>query len=182
MNTTIISILVGLAVLLLGRKLFWLFVGGAGFVAGMMLATRYLDTQPEWLILVIAVGAGLVGIVLALFIQRVAVFLAGFIAGGYIALQVLDILSFEIGQLSWIAFIVGAIIGGILVSVLFDWALIFLSSLTGAAVIAQATDLRPTFMALLFIGLFTVGVVVQAGLLQQDRLSPRRSAETSRRD
>ena len=41
----IINILVGAALLLLGRRLFWLFVAGVGFVAGMQLAD-ILRRQP----------------------------------------------------------------------------------------------------------------------------------------
>ena len=39
---TVVGILVSVALLVLGRKLFWLFVGAVGFVAGALLATRLL--------------------------------------------------------------------------------------------------------------------------------------------
>jgi hypothetical protein len=57
--------------------------------------------------------------------------------------------------------VVGGIIGIIFVIAIFDWALIFLSSLTGAALILQPLGLRPAVAPLVFLGLFIVGVIVQ---------------------
>jgi hypothetical protein len=80
-------ILAGALLLVLGRKLFWLFVAVVGFATGLMLATRFFQTQPEWLQLLIGIGFGLVGALLAYFFQEIAIAVAGFLAGGYIALS-----------------------------------------------------------------------------------------------
>lgn len=37
----LINLILGGALLVAGRKLFWLFVGAAGFVTGIQLATRF---------------------------------------------------------------------------------------------------------------------------------------------
>ena len=37
----VINLILGGALLVAGRKLFWLFVGAAGFVTGIQLATRF---------------------------------------------------------------------------------------------------------------------------------------------
>jgi hypothetical protein len=160
-------ILVGIAVLTLGRKLFWLFVGAVGFVLGMSLATQFLGGQPDWVILLIALIAGLIGTLLALFLQRVAVGLAGFIAGGYITINLLAVLGWETGWIPWLSFVIGGVIGAVLVAALFDWALIILSSLTGATLIVQAIRVGSLLAALLFIVLLIVGVATQASLLKR---------------
>ena len=54
----VLEILVGVALLSLGRKLFWLFVSGVGFASGALLATVVLQNQPIWVTLLVAVGAG----------------------------------------------------------------------------------------------------------------------------
>src|SRR3974377_1590177 len=78
-----IGILVGAAILLLGRKLFWLFVGAMGFVLGAEIATQV--THEPVLILLVAIGLGILGALLAVLFQKVAVGLVGFFAGGRIA-------------------------------------------------------------------------------------------------
>jgi hypothetical protein len=45
-GTQIVTILVGIVVLIAGRRLFWLFVGVVGFVAGLSLAFQLLADQP----------------------------------------------------------------------------------------------------------------------------------------
>jgi hypothetical protein len=52
---------------------------------------------------------------------------------------------------------------------LFDWALIFLSSVVGAHLIQSAFVLPATGNALLFVVLVLIGVVVQAGALRRTR-------------
>lgn len=169
----IVRILVGVALLILGRRLFWLFVGLVGFVAGITLATQFLSGQPDWLVLVIALAAGLLGVLLALFLQQLAVGVAGFVAGGYIIVNLLSMLMGETDQLLyWLIFLIGGIIGAVLVILLFDWALIVLSSLTGATLVVQAAGLNPTLTLVLFVVLLVVGFVIQASSMTQREQPP----------
>ena len=165
----LIHILVGVATLILGRKLFWLFVGAIGFVAGINVAAQFFTGLPNWLMLVIALVAGLIGALVALFFQRIAIVLAGFAAGGYLILHFLNISGWKTAPLSWLPFLVGGLAGAVLLYFLFDWTLIFFSSIVGASLIAQSIPLSPTFSGLLFIGLFIVGFVTQANMMKRDR-------------
>lgn len=167
----IVRILAGIVLLTLGRKLFWLFVGVAGFVFGFVLATRFLSGQPDWIVLVIALVVGLVGVLFALFLQRLAVGVAGFIAGGYILINLLNALGWQTGQLAWLPFVIGGIIGAVLVLILFDWALIILSSLTGATLIVQTLHFGSLIMALGFIVLLVVGIMIQASMMTRQEPS-----------
>lgn len=162
----ILRIVVGAVVLILGRKLFWLFVGGVGFVLGAALADRFIQGQPDWLIVVIALGIGLLGALLAVFVQRVAIGIAGFIGGGYIAVNLLNMVGWEAGRLAWIPFVIGGIIGVVLVAALFEWALIILSSFTGASLIVEATHFGSRITALLFVVLLILGIAIQGGLMR----------------
>jgi len=135
----IFRILIGILVLTLGRKLFWLFVAVVGFAFGASLGSQFFQGQPDWVILIIALGAGLLGALLALFLQKVAIALAGFIGGGYIALYLVNALGWGTPDSSaWLPFLIGGVIGLVLMIALFDWALIALSSLIGAGLIVQA--------------------------------------------
>ena len=165
----ILNILIGAGLLFFGRKVFWLFVAGAGFVAGLSLANRLLQ-GPEWVGVIIGLGIGLLAALLAIFLQRFAIGLAGFLAGGYLALQFLvPLFQLQHGWLPWLAFIVGGVIGVILVGVFLDWALIALSTMAGAALMIEALRLRDGIALLVFIILILVGVSYQARELRQDR-------------
>jgi len=167
----IFYILIGAGLLFLGRKTFWLFVAGAGFVAGLSLANSILQV-PESVGLIIGIVIGLLAALLAVFVQRFAIGLAGFLVGGYIALQILPILNLESGfVVTLLAFIIGGVIGVILVSAFLDWALISLSSLAGAALVTQALELSGGLGLVVFIILIVLGVVFQARELQ--RYKPR---------
>ncbi|MGO8767088.1 MAG: DUF4203 domain-containing protein [Limisphaerales bacterium] len=157
-----VNILVGLALLLFGRRLFWLFVGGVGFIVGFELAGQALQGQPEWMILLIAVIVGLLGIVAAIFLQRLVVGIAGFFAGGY-CLSTLAMTALHLTQQSaqWIAFIIGGVLGAVLTVMLLDPALILMSSLAGATAVSQSVPLDPSARGLVFIGLLVLGIIVQ---------------------
>ena len=68
----------GLALLLAGRRIFWLVVGVVGFLFGFDLASRVLGLDAEGLGLLIGVFAGVLGIFLAVFLQKFAIGLRRF--------------------------------------------------------------------------------------------------------
>ena len=78
----VVNVLVGAGLLFFGRRAFWLFVAGAGFVAGLSLANRILQ-GPEAIGVIIGIGIGLLAALLAVFVQRFAISLASFLVGGY---------------------------------------------------------------------------------------------------
>lgn len=176
----IITIAAGVAALLFGRRLFWLFVGLVGFLVSFNLATQFLGGQPQWIILLIALLVGIVGALLAVFLQYIAVAVAGFLAGGYAMFSLLQLLNLDVNQewLSWFVFILGGVIGAILVLVLFDWALIILSSSVGAAALVQVTEifveLTPTVNLIVFVLLLIVGIAFQAYTLPAGETTTRR--------
>ncbi len=182
MPTALLTILAGLALLTLGRRLFWLFVGLIGFAAGIVLATQFVQ-GPEWMVLIIALAAGLIGVLFALVLQQAAVALAGFIAGGYIVMSVLNGLGLDPAgtywALYWALIIVGGIVGAALVLALFEWALIILSSLVGALLIVQTINPGALLAAILTAVLFVVGVAIQAGLRRRAQPPSAPPAEAS---
>jgi hypothetical protein len=160
----IVDIAAGAVLLLLGRKLFWLFVAIAGFYLGFELARTLATQQPAWLLWTIAIGAGLIGAVLAMLLQRVGFALGGFYAGGYIAL--LAVARFAPDAIGVPAFLAGGVIGAVLAALLMDWAIVVLSCLVGAALVVSALGLQPLASALAYAGLVAVGILVQAQLMR----------------
>jgi hypothetical protein len=170
--STIILVLLGFALLFAGRRLFWLFVGAVGFVVGFALATQFLQSQSDLLKLAIALGVGFLCAVLAGFLQHLAIAVAGFVAGGYGLIVLLDMLGLKLGFPTWAPFLLGGIIGTILIAVLFEWALIILSSLIGAELVLQAIPLEQAIAVLVFAVLFFIGVAVQAGTRPRKKTKP----------
>lgn len=159
---TIIRFVFGAALLVSGRKLYWLFVGALGFAAASYLTTQYLEGVNQWLVLGISLGVGIIGALLALSMQSFALGLAGFLGGGQIALSALVFIGLDMRPWGWLPFLVGGIIGVILVLSLFDWALIILSSLGGASLIIQAVHLPHPFVPIAFLLLAVFGIILQS--------------------
>jgi hypothetical protein len=164
----IFSTLVGFAVLLLGRQLFWVAVAGLGFILGLNYATQYYQGSPEMLVL-ISLGAGLVGAILAYALQRTAAGLVGFLGGWYLTITLINSTNSNLGEYSVILALIGGLIGLSLISILFDWGLILLSSLAGTTMIVQSIQFNTTTNTIIFIILFTLGVVIQGILLSQEK-------------
>lgn len=164
MNT--IQILLGVAILVLGRKLFWLFLGAVGFLVGSNLVSRYLPGQAEEVVIIIAFLAGVLGALLAILLERIAFVVAGFFAGGYFVGGLFGGGGWDPGQISWPHFILGGVVGAVLVILLLDWALIILSSLAGAALISQHFPVSPPYSILIIMILAAAGIITQTSMMK----------------
>jgi hypothetical protein len=169
----ILSAVIGAVVLLFGRKLFWLCVAAIGFAAGVTLASHIVSEPTPLLQLSFAILLGFIGALLALFLQKLAIGLTGFIAGGRFAIGLVATFVTQYALHYWLIFIIGGLIGTVLLLMLFDWALIFVSSLIGAHLITSAISLPPTGEILLFSALVLFGVLVQAAMMRRKSLAPR---------
>src|SRR6266436_1392666 len=84
----ILSVLIGAIILFFGRKLFWLCVAAVGFAAGVEFAPHLMHEPTQVLQLSIAIVFGFIGALLALFLQKIAIAVAGFLAGGKLAVAI----------------------------------------------------------------------------------------------
>lgn len=163
----ILSAVIGVVVLLFGRKLFWLCVAAIGFAAGVTLAPHIVGEPTPLLQLTFAILLGFIGALLALFLQKLAIGLVGFIAGGRFAVGLAATFVTQYASHDWVIFIIGGLLGTVLLLMLFDWALIFVSSLIGAHLITNAISLPSTGQILLFTALVLFGVLVQAAMMRK---------------
>ncbi len=163
----IVSVLIGAIVLFFGRKLFWLCVAAIGFAAGMELAPQLMHEPTPILQLSVGLVFGFIGALLAMFLQKIAIAIAGFLAGGKLAIALMAAFVVESANHYWITFIIGGIVGMILLLSLFDWALIVMSAAVGAYLISHTVTLPPTGATLLFVGLAIVGIIVQASAFRR---------------
>lgn len=164
-----INILIGLILLIAGRRLFWLFVACVGFASGYHYAQQIGAIHSPILILILAIAAGALGAVIAILFQKAAIVIAGFAAGGYIGLILFDQFVGLPTQTVWLPYIIGGIIGAIFLFLVFDWALIFLSTMTGATLIVQTAAFKPWVEIALFFALVVVGMFFQAKAMTDER-------------
>ena len=167
----IVSILIGAVLLLCGRRLFWLFVAAIGFWIGFQITPTLVQHPPEWLTLVVAVVLGILGAVLALVLQKIAIAVAGFLVGGKIATAIMAAFVATHAHHTGIVFVVGGIVGALLLLVLFDWALIVFSAVAGAELILDHLHVPTRGATIIFVALVIVGIVVQAAMFSRRRRS-----------
>lgn len=172
MGIALWQILGGALQLLLGRKIFWLMVGIVGFLVGLYATMISLD-MPTWLRLVVGLVIGALFSLLAVVLQKPMAAIFGFFALGLAAALVAYMLGAKWdSSILWITFLVGGIIGAILVFSLFDWGLIICSSLVGASSVVSGLAILLNFQAraipgiILFVILAIIGIAYQAKYLR----------------
>jgi hypothetical protein len=151
----------GVLLLFFGRKSLWLFVSIVGFLLGMKFAPELLPDQSQSVLLTVSLIAGLLGALLAVLLQKVAVGLAGLVAGGYVVYYLLQMGTISTGEYQWMLILAGALIGAVLAGSLFDWAMILITSVSGAVLIDQGLNLNFAYSYIVIIGLVLLGIIVQ---------------------
>ena len=95
--------------------------------------------------------------------------IAGFAAGGYVVLSLFGQFNALPAQMIWLSYIIGGVIGAVILYFVFDWALIVLSTLTGATLIVQMVAFAPLAEIALFLALVIVGMAFQAKIMTGER-------------
>jgi hypothetical protein len=168
----LLRILLGLILVTTGRRLYWFFVGVMGFLVGIVVAPLVFPGQSPAIQLVLALVAGFVGASIALFLQSLMVGLAGFVAGGFIVTRILQALAIDTSSYGWIPFVIGGVVGAALIAILFNWALVILSSLAGSILVTQNLPIGLQYQGLIFIVLLLIGIAVQAATMPRESRVP----------
>ncbi|NIW80251.1 MAG: hypothetical protein GWN16_12680 [Calditrichae bacterium] len=168
---TILQIIFAVAMLLLGRKLFWVFVGSIGFITATEFAMVNFSTQPEWVMVLIGLAVGLVGALLAIFFQAGAIAFAGILGGGYLGLLATRYLSISSQTAQVAALVIGALIGLMTLILVFDYALIAISSLAGSLILVDLIDLTGWLFWILAVGIAILGISTQLRQFRQNELA-----------
>ena len=155
-------VVAGVLLLLLGRRLYTALIGLVGFFVVYGVPEDVL-ALPDDMRLPVAVGVGVLAALLAFIVRKFAVALAGALLGAGGALWAIGISGVEWDPLWWIAVAVAAALGAWLLRVVFDTALIVVSSFVGALLIVAAVGLEgmPAHVAVAL--LIVVGVAFQMG-------------------
>jgi hypothetical protein len=168
-----VNLALGAALLVGGRRVFWLLVGSVGFLVGLQVATRLIH-RSEVLVIVSALALGALFAMMAVFLETIAIGLASFLGGGYALLGIASLLGVGQGTASVALFVFGGVLGALLTVLLFDWALITISTLAGAAmVVGSLILLQPAARGPICVALVILGVLIQGVGLRRERSRAR---------
>jgi hypothetical protein len=180
----VFGVLAAIILIFFGRKLFWFFVGIAGFLYGSGIVAQYFPSL-SWLISVlIGTVVGIVCALMAPYFQRFLVAFAGFIIGAYTAVWLFMRWVPSGIDAIWIVYLAGGVLGFLLAWRLLDTALIVLSALLGAVFLIELLPFVPILnqmagLAALVLGL---GVQIQAYQSARQSSSPSNKTEPGTRD
>jgi len=163
----IYNIIIGVVLLLFGRRLFWLFIGIAGFLFGMEITRMFFSGQPQWVQLAIAIGMGCVGALVAMLAQRVAFTVGGFFAGVFLVLRLSEFLPMPDNGVMLLVIIGAGVTGAIVATLVMDQAITILACLVGAGAIVGELHLSQALSFIVFV------LLTGAGFLFQEKLLPR---------
>ncbi|MFH1208465.1 MAG: DUF4203 domain-containing protein [Candidatus Omnitrophota bacterium] len=156
-----VSVFAALMLLFFGRKLFWLFVGIAGFLYGSGIVAQYFPSPSGLASIVVGTVCGTVCALIAPYFQRVLVAVAGFIAGSYAALWLFGWWTPSELSGTGIVFLAGGVLGFLLAWWLLDAALTVLSALLGAVLLVQAIPFFQGAGPVACLAAFAAGLAVQ---------------------
>ena len=166
----ILTTMIGFAVLVMGRQIFWVFVAGLGFALGVIYGGQFYSGQPEWVILIISVIIGVLGALLAYNLQRLAGGVAGFITGWYLTNLFSSYAGFQLDHfLAYLPIIIGVLCGFSMIF-FFDWSTVLLSSFAGAAMITLGMNFTNRTELIVLIAFAFLGIIIQAiWFIQEDK-------------
>jgi hypothetical protein len=169
---TIVSLIAGLLLLFVGRKAFWFFLGLAGIAVAVAFLPRYFPHLGQQTLLIVSIGAGILGGALAFALTKAIVWVGGFVGGGYLGVILWQTLV-PGPAFPWVAGIVAGVLGMLVARLLFESVLVLASSAMGAALLVSVTGLEGAA------GLAALVVLTAAGIIVQGRLWPHAPAEPS---
>ena len=160
-GSRLLTLAAGALLLVAGRRLYWLIVGLVGFVLGFTFAAEYLQGA-NWMILVAGLAAGLLAAGLAVFFQKIALSVAGFLIGGLATLWWAEQMGWGEPWWVWAGALIAGLLGSYLTRTVFEVGLIVLSSVLGATFILEALQRPADQVTPLLVVLVAAGVLIQA--------------------
>ena len=137
--TGLVLVGLGVVVWLFGNRL-WLLAAGTGALLGVALLRLFPGLAGGMggflLVAGLAVALGVLGFLGKAFTKMIAL-IVGFIAGGGIALGLIDTLGLNLGFLDWLLALLAGGIGALLFARFLDWGLILFASLVGSVLIVR---------------------------------------------
>ncbi len=162
---SLILFVLGLVILLFGQRLVILLIAVAAFYITAQAAKKYFGDASRTTVLVLASLAGIATGVFTKMFRNIAIGIAGYTIAGFV-------LSSHAG--SWglvkpenerFVFVLGGVLGALLVAFALDAGLRIISSILGAVLVVQYFQLEAEISKWLALLLALIGFFIQAGLI-----------------
>ncbi len=152
--------------LFLGRELNFLFAAATAAWIALRLTPLLPGQWPGWADYAFIGGVAAIVAVLTLLDERAGYFISGFFAG---AAFLAEYFAPGVLILPILPFIVGGVIGALIIGLFTEWALIIVSSLAGAYYVTTLFRLTYTAQILVGAGLFIIGALTQVILMRMQK-------------
>ena len=152
---------VSLALLFFGRQLFPLFVGAVGFAFAHMVSRQLLTQLDADTALIISVLLGVFGFILAIQVQKLAIAVSGFLAGGFLAYHACAIFTDPTQPMVWVIVIVAGILGTLAMALMFTTLVAAATSAVAAISLASLVPADGLWQLVIFAVLWIFGMSFQ---------------------
>ena len=159
----VIRAVIGGVFLFLGRELNFFFAAAMAALIGLRLTPLLPQEWPDWSEYAFMIGLAVAAAAVVIARERLGYFISGFLVGSYFLVE-----YYEPGVLTLplLPFLVGGVIGAIIIGIFTEWALMVVSCLVGAYFLTNMFVLSPTAKTLVGSGLFIIGALTQVILRQ----------------
>lgn len=164
---SLIPLIVGGVLLLFGGRYYWLVAGGVGFLFGTSIGSAPDGGVVTGSAIAMGLLFGFIAAVASVLVTKFALGMTGFLVGGIFMVRFLEAIGWNLGS-SLAAFLVGGLLGFVLVLISQDWALILLSVITGAGIIVNQLVLDPASVQFVYIALVLFGFGFQIFLKRRN--------------
>lgn len=168
----IIDVGIGFMILIAGRPAYFVFTGGVGALLGIYLSTQFRLAPAQWNEFLVPLIFAAIGAALAFAFKRWAARVAGFLAGGYLVYTLPQIFGAQPDWVSPVAFAIAGVLCFILLIVVFDAFLMFLSSLTAVTLVLSGVRFEAIDPVIMFLILMVFGMIVQYLIFEYGKPSP----------
>jgi hypothetical protein len=157
-NMVIIRGVLGAILLFLGRELNFLFAGGFAAMLAMRVAPLLPSSWPAWGDIAFIVTMAAIAAAIPTINERAGYVVSGILAGGF---YLADYYVPGFISIPVLPFLVGGAVGGIVMGVGTEWALMLVSSIVGSIYAMDLVTLSPQLELMLTGGLFFAGALTQ---------------------
>jgi hypothetical protein len=156
----------GAITLFLGREISFLFSAAMAVFLGIRLTPFLPSSWPAWTDLAFLAVLAVLGAVLTLINKETGYYVCGFLVGGFACNE-----YFAPGSLAIpiLPFIIGSVLGAVILGVLGEWAMILVSCVIGVYLLYDVLPFYGIAKILASAGIFIVGALVQVTIFQSQK-------------